>query len=203
MRPEELPKTDIWQLFEKGRDYNQLKKVYSDTDRNYRMYNDNQWYGLIMKGIEPIQLNIIKPIVRYKVGIINTNHYLPIFSADNLDNNEFKEVANKTCELLNKLVRRVWEKDSMDMKVRAISKHSAINDECPIYVTYNDELNLPNHEILSKNDIYYGNENNSDIQSQPYILIKKRMPVSIAKAFADENGAKDVEYIKSVHIQSI
>ena len=109
MRPEELEKTAVWQLYEIGRDYNRTKKIYSDTDKNYRMYNGNQWHGLIMKGIEPIQLNIIKPILRYKVGIINTNHYLPIFSADNFDSNEFKEIAVKTCELINNLVRKVWE----------------------------------------------------------------------------------------------
>ena len=132
---DELQKTEIWQLYEKGRNYNRLKNVYTDTDKNYRMYNGNQWDGVKLSGIEPIQLNIIKPIVKYKVGVINNNLYLPVYSSENFDNNEFKEVAKKTCELLNKLANKVWEKDSMDLKVRAISKHAAINDECPIYVT--------------------------------------------------------------------
>lgn len=197
MRPEELEKTAIWQLYEIGRDYNRTKKIYSDTDKNYRMYNGNQWHGLIMKGIEPIQLNIIKPILRYKVGIINTNHYLPIFSADNFDNNEFKEIAVKTCELINNLVRKVWEKDSMDYKTRSISKHAGINDECPIYITYENETNMPVHEILSKNDIYYGNENDSDIQNQPYILIKQRKPVSNLIKMAETEGVSEekLQYI--------
>ena len=197
MRPEELEKTDIWQLFEKCRDYNRMKHVYSDTDKNYRMYNGDQWYGLKIKGIEPIQLNIIKPIIKYKVGTINNNHYLPIFSADNFENNEFKEVARKTCELLNKLTSRVWEKDNMDYKTRSISKHAAINDECPIYVTYDNETNMPVHEILSKNDVYYGNENDSDIQNQPYILIKQRKPVInlIEMARAEGVSEEKIQYI--------
>lgn len=36
---------------------------------------------------------------------------------------------------------------------------------------------MPVNEIIKKNDIYYGNENDDDIQSQPYILLRKRMPV--------------------------
>ena len=200
MRPEDLPKTDIWQLFEKGKNYNQGTSLYSDTDRNYRMYNGNQWAGLPQapkKSIEPIQLNIIKPIVRFKIGIINTNHYLPVFSAENFDNLEFREVANKTCELLNKYVSRCWEKDNMDLKVRAISKHAAINDECPVYITYDNETNMPVHEILSKNDIYYGNENDSDIQNQPYILIKQRKPVAtlIEMAKAEEVSEEKLKFI--------
>lgn len=173
----ELKETDIWELYEKGRNYNRLKNLYSDTDKNYRMYNGNQWAGLKISGIEPIQLNIIKPIIKYKVGVINNNMYLPVFSAENFENKDFKDVANKTCELLNKLAAKVWEKDNMDYKTRAMSKHSAINDECPIYVDYDEKTNMPQNEILSKNDVYYGNENDSDIQNQPYILIKHRKPV--------------------------
>ena len=193
----ELQETSIWNLFEKGRNFNRMKNVFSDTDRNYRMYNDNQWYGLKVKGIEPVQLNIIKPIVRYKIGTINNKLYLPVFSADNFDNNEFKEVAIKTCELLKKLANRVWEKDSMDNKLRDISKHSAINDECPVYITYDNETNMPIHEILSKNDIYYGNENDSDIQNQPYILIKQRKPVINIIEMAKSEGVSEekIKYI--------
>ena len=173
----EVKETDVWELYERGRNYNRLKGLYSDTDKNYRMYNGNQWAGLKISGIEPIQLNIIKPIVKYKIGVINNNMYLPVFSAENFENKEFKDVANKTCELLNKLAAKVWEKDNMDYKTRAISKHSAINDECPIYVDYDEKANMPRNEILSKNDVYYGNENDSDIQNQPYILIKHRKPI--------------------------
>ena len=196
---EELQETEIWELYEKGRSYNRMKNVYVDTDRNYRMYNGNQWDGLKIAGIEPIQLNIIKPIVKYKVGVINNNLYLPVYSSENFDNKEFKEVAKKTCELLNKLANKVWERDSMDMKVRAISKHAAINDECPIYITYNEEVDLPTHEILSKNDIYYGNENDSDIQSQPYILIKQRKPLINVIEMARQEGvsAENMRFILS------
>lgn len=196
---EELKETSIWELFERGRNYNRMFNMYTDTDKNYRMYNGDQWYGVKVKGIEPIQLNIIKPIVKYKVGTINSNYYLPVFSAENFDNNEFKDVAIKTCELLNKLASKVWEKDSMDYKTRAISKHSAINDECPVYVTYDSETNLPVNEILSKNDVYYGNENDSDIQNQPYILIKQRKPVINIIEMARKEGVneKKLEYIIS------
>lgn len=194
---EELKHTQIWDLYERGRNYNRLKNLYSDTDRNYRMYNGNQWEGLKISGIEPIQLNIIKPIVKYKVGIINNNLYQPVYSAENFENKDFKEVAIKTCELLNKLANKVWEKDNMDYKTRSMSKNSAINDECPIYVDYDEENNMPTNEILSKNDVLYGNENDSDIQNQPYILIKHRKPVINVVEMARSEGVSEekIQYI--------
>ena len=63
MNLEEVQTTEIWDLFEKGRNYQRMLNVFSDTDRNYRMYNGNQWEGLKISGIEPIQLNIINQLL--------------------------------------------------------------------------------------------------------------------------------------------
>ncbi len=194
---DELIETPLWNLYEKGRNYNSSQNLYSDTDKNWRMYNGDQWHGLKVKGIEPIQLNIIKPIVKYKVGTINNNLYLPIYSAENFDNNDFKEVAIKTCELLNMYARKVWEKDGMDYKARKMSKDSAVNDESPVYVTYDNDTDMPLNEILSKNDVLYGNENDSDIQNQPYILIKQRKPIINLVQMAKKEGISD-EKIKNI-----
>ncbi len=182
--------TDIWQLYEEGRNYCRMMGIFTDTDRNYRMYNGNQWHGLRVSGIEPVQLNFIKPIVKYKVGTINANQYAINFSAENYDNEEFREVAIKTCELLNRRASKVWEKDKMDFKIRRVSKDSAINDEGIIYITYDTELDMPKTELIDKNDIFYGNENSDDMQEQPYVLIKQRMPVSSLKLLAESEGIK-------------
>ena len=68
----------------------------------------------------------------------------------------------------------------MDFKGRRITKDAAINDEGIIYVNFDTEKMLPVNEIVKKADVYYGDENSDDIQTQPYILVRKRMPVSNA-----------------------
>lgn len=190
---EEIKETDIWTLYDKSVSYCRLIGMYGDTDLNYRMYNGDQWYGLKISGTEKIQYNFIKPIVKYKVGNILTNLYAINYSSENFENREFRKSADKICKLLNKKACKIWEKDYMDLKLRAIVKDAAINDEGVLYVNYSDSNNQPINEILNKNDIYYGNENNSDIQSQPYILIKQRKPVSEVKQIAKENGVNDNE----------
>ena len=52
---EQVKETDIWSLYQQGRTYLNILNVYSDTDKNYRMYNGDQWDGLNIKGIEKIQ----------------------------------------------------------------------------------------------------------------------------------------------------
>lgn len=188
---QDIKQTDLWTLYEQGRNYARLINMYSDTDRNYRMYNGNQWEGLPISGIEPVQLNFIKPIVKYKVGTINSNQYAINYSSENFENREFRKTAEKTCELLNKKAAKIWEKDQLDLKIRRICKDSAINDEGVMYITYDEENQSPINEIISKNDIYFGNENDSNIQAQPYIIIKRRLPVLTVQEMAKTQGVSD------------
>ena len=165
--------------------------MYADTDKNYRFYNGDQWQGLKVSGVEPVQLNFIKPIVKYKIGTINSNLWAINYSSQNFENKSFRAVAERTCELLNKKAAKVWEKDGLDMKARRICKDSAINDIGIMYVTYDAEEQTPINEIIAKNDIYFGNENDGDIQRQPYILIKQRRTVAEIQELARKEGASE------------
>ena len=194
---EEIKETEPWTLYEKGRNYHRLTGIYTDTDRNYRMYNGNQWGKAKLGDVEPVQKNFIKPIVKYKIAVIHDNLYAIVYSSQNYENKEFRKQAEKICEMLNKKAAKIWEKDKMDFKGRRISKDSAINDEGIMYVDYDKENQLPLNEIIKKNDVYYGNENDDEIQNQPYILIRKRIPVSIAREIAKKEGISD-EKIKFI-----
>lgn len=187
----QIKETIAWELYEKGRNYHRMTGIYTDTDRNYRFYNGNQWEGAKLGDVEPVQKNFIKPIVKYKLGVIHDNLYAINYSSQNYENREFRKEAEKICEMLNKKAARIWEKDRFDFMGRELTKDAAINDEGIIYVDYDEEKQMPVNEIVKKNDVYYGNENSDDIQSQPYILIRKRMPVSNAREMAERDGLSE------------
>ena len=191
MNKEEIRQTPIWELYEKGRNYHRLTGIYTDTDRNYRMYNGNQWEGAKLGDVEPVQKNFIKPIVKYKVSVIHDNLYAINYSSMNFENQTFRKQAERYCDMLNNYAARIWERDKMDYKGRRVTKDSAINDEGIIYVNFDLDKMYPVNEIVKKNDVYYGNENDDDIQSQPYILIRKRLPVVNAIEFALANGMSE------------
>jgi hypothetical protein len=188
---QEIQETPIWTLYEKGRNYHRQTNIYTDTDRNYRFYNGNQWEGAKLGDVEPVQKNFIKPIVKYKIAVIHDNLYAVNYSSENFKNREFYQNSKRYCDMLNRYARRIWEKDKMDFKGRRVTKDSAINDEGIIYVNFDRENMTPVNEIIDKNDIYYGNENDDDIQSQPYILIRKRMPVANAVELALSLGLSE------------
>ena len=187
----EIKETPIWGLYEKGRNYHRLTGIYTDTDRNYRFYNGNQWAGAKLGDVEPVQKNFIKPIVKYKVSVIHDNLYAINYSSMNFENQSFRKTAERYCDLLNGFAARVWEQEKMDFKGRRLTKDAAINDEGIMYVNFDREKMVPVNEIVKKNDVYYGNENDDDIQNQPYILIRKRMPVVNARELAKREGMSE------------
>lgn len=193
----ELKETEVWQLYQRGKSYLYMMNVYSDTDKNHRMYNGNQWEGLKIKSIEPVQLNFIKPVVKYKVAVINQNLWGIVYNPDNFEEN-FRDTASQLCKLLNLKAANIWEKDRMDIKIRKISKEAAINDEAPMYLRYDNDKKMPISEKISKNDIYYGDENNSEIQTQPYILIRQRKSVIEARNLAVSEGVPKEELEKII-----
>lgn len=193
----ELKETEVWQLYQRGKSYLYMMNVCSDTDKNHRMYNGNQWEGLKIKSIEPVQLNFIKPVVKYKVAVINQNLWGIVYNPDNFEE-DFRDTASQLCKLLNLKAANIWEKDRMDIKIRKISKEAAINDEAPMYLRYDNDKKMPISEKISKNDIYYGDENNSEIQTQPYILIRQRKSVIEARNLAASEGVPKEELEKII-----
>lgn len=190
---QEIKTTPIWQLFEKGRNYHRLVGMYTDTDRNYRMYNGDQWAGAKLGDVEPVQKNFIKPIVKYKVAIIHDNLFAVNYSSQNFTDRVFAKESKRYCDMLNRYIHQSWEQDKMDFKGRRVTKDAAINGEGIFYVDFDREKMMPIHEIIKKVDVYYGNENDDDIQSQPYIIMRKRMPVTNAVEFAEAHGISGEE----------
>ena len=184
---EELEKTPLWQLYEAHEDFMRRRKIYDDSDKNYRMYNGDQWYGLKVSGIEKIQHNFIKQIVKQKVSTITSNLFAVNYSPENIENIEFMELAQKTCDLLNKKASKVWDKDFMDKKIKKWARQAAINDEAVAYITYDFDTDMPINEVISKNDIMYGNENEDDIQLQPYIIVRQRKTIKELKEMAEKS----------------
>jgi hypothetical protein len=187
----EIQQTPIWDLYEKGRNYHRRKNWYTETNRNYNFFMGDQWDGAKLGDVEPVVKNFIKPIVKYKVSVIHDNLYAVNYSSQNYENRQFQKEATRYCDLLNGYIRRLWEKDKLDFYGRRVTKDAAINGEGIMYTYLDKEKMTPIHEVVKKVDVYYGNENDDNIQTQPYILIRKRLPVINARELAESEGVSE------------
>ena len=177
--------TDIFRLYETGKNYNRFQTLYEDGKDNYDYYHGRQWESLEKPNAkskaytEPVVLNIIAPIVKLKVGAVNRYDYQIVFSPNTYQTIEELEQLSTVTKGLTQFVNKMWEKSQSGKKVRSIVKNACINSEGIIHF-YNEGDEICSEEI-DKNNIYYGNENDSNIQNQPYILSVFRMTVKEAR----------------------
>ena len=200
---EKIETTETWNLYETGKNFNRKINMYQEGKENYDYYHGRQWEGINKpkSQAEPITLNIVKPIVKYKLGIINQNSFEIVFSPNTYSSKEELERVKAVTRGLSQFINSTWERSQSGKTVRAIVKNACINSEGIMYF-YNEDEEILSEEI-DKNNIYYGNENDSNIQEQPYILVTYRKPVKEiiqrAKDYRDEgmNNLSD-EDIKSI-----
>lgn len=200
---EEEKITSIWTLYEIGKEYNNMQSLYAEGRENYNFYHGLQWEGLIrpVKSGDPIVLNIVKPIIKYKTNIVNQNSYEIVFNPNTYETPEQLEELNDITKGLNQFVMKMWEKSQSGKTVKSIVRSAAINSEGIIHF-FNDG-DLINSEEIDKNNIYYGNESEENIQEQPYILITFRKPVEDVKNLARKYKEEGKNHITNSQIKQI
>lgn len=191
--------TSVWRDFEKGRMYNRQKNLYNDTDKNYDFYYGNQARYLKIGNETPVVLNIIKSIVKYKLGVVNSNAYAIVYNPNFSNTQDDAKMLKELCKVLSNHSNKVWELQQVGDKIREAVKDSCINDEGIIHNYFDTVKQEVVVEVIDKNNIYYGNENDSDIQTQPYIIISYRKPVTQVKEEARALGIDEekIELITS------
>ena len=200
---EEVKTTTIWNLYTIGKNYNNSVNLYTEGRENYNFYLGRQWEGLKkpVNQSDPITLNIIKPIIKYKTNIVNQNSYAIVFNPNTYETIDELESLKAITKGLNQFVMRMWEKSQSGKKVKNIVRNSAIKSEGIMYF-FNDG-DMINSEEIDKNNIYYGNESEPNIQRQPYILVTFRKPVEEVKEMARKWKEEGKNKLKPSDIKTI
>lgn len=190
----ELEKTETWKLYEKGLNYLQGQGYYSKIDQFNNFYIGNQWEGLkLSNSVSPVCLNIIKQIINQKTAIVTENLFAINYSPENGDNEEFIQNAQNVCKSLNKYASKIWDFDQLDYKVKKWSKTAGIEGQAICYVDYADKR--PINQTIKTVDIMFGDENSDDIQSQPFILIRQRLPILEVKKLIEKDYPEYLEFV--------
>lgn len=182
--------TKIWMMYQKCKDYLDKQKIVRKTERNWNFYIGNQWVGCNTGGEELPVINFILPIVRYKTAIVSQNSMTAKYS--DIEN---KPDLQPIYEILNQNFAKNWEKSKMDSKTWDIIKGAAIQGDS--YVFWEDERTDMPPKILPNTAVLLGDENITELQAQPFIIIRERLSVMDVREKAKQNGIpkKDIELI--------
>lgn len=172
--------TSIWQKYQKGKDFINRRALISSTRKNWNFYLGNQWEGLQTGGEKMPMFNFIKPVVKYKVAVISQNKMAARY-IDPESRPEYKGV----CEALNKNFEKLWENGKFDVKSWNTVKSAAVVGDAYLFWGNQDATDT---QVIPNINVLLGDEQQPDIQKQPYILITERLRIGEIKKMAKENG---------------
>jgi hypothetical protein len=181
--------TEIWQKYEKCKEYLDGKGIVAKTERNWNFFIGDQWKGLKTGGQELPMLNFIKPIVQYKVSTVAQNAMTAVYS-DIASDPSLQPIYDK----LNLYWQQCWEKAKMTQTAWKVLKAAAIQGDSYVYWENGDTLQPP--MILDNSCVFLSNENIDNIQKQEYIIVRERWTLDAVKEHAKKNGISNEEIKK-------
>lgn len=174
----------IWAKYEKSKKYMENADILRKTERNWKFYVGKQWDAVEdSERLENLpMMNFIKPVVKYKVATIAQHNIAAIFS----DVNPYHEEHTEICEKLSRLFDISYEKAKMSQFVWRELKFSAIQGDSYTFL-YDTDTRTPPQNLLNT-QVLLGDENITDIQEQPYIIIRERLTLDQARKRAKASG---------------
>lgn len=192
MKKQDESLTKIWRRYQKCKDYLDKKALVKRTNENWNFYIGDQWAGIESGGERLPVLNFIEPVIKYKVGVVSQNLMTAVYS----DLNSSQE-SHQICEILNKMFSESWEKGKMNSVAWEVIEAAAVQGDSYAFWGECDTKVPP--QVLANTTVLLADENITDIQLQPYVLIVERLDVKYVRKVAEENGlTKDqIEMIAS------
>lgn len=200
-------KTEIWKLYEKGKDFQTKMDMVNAATQAYRFYEGDHWNGLDSGGEKMPIVEIIKPIIDYKTTILTTNQLEAVYLSQNFTATPpEQDVMQEVCKQLSHEFQRYWEHNDMDTTLYDLVMDAQITGDAYVYLYYEPSGKKRNgkerpgkivSELIPNTSIMFADENERDIQKQPYILIVFRRNLQYVKAQAKKFGCKkeDIEKI--------
>lgn len=198
--------TWVWNYYARGRNYNErlVPNQYTLVNTNWEFYTGNQWVMLpqtaAMRRLSKPTFNIIKRIAQVFIASLTSSattvsfEPLSFYDGENIQDPESNAAEYATAEVNN-----LFEKFKMQYRIRdALIDGAVTGDYCAHF--YWDSEAFPyggafgahrgeiQMEMVDGLNVMFGNPNNRDAQSQPYILLLGRDTV--------ENLTREAEYYR-------
>ena len=199
---EERPDCEsAWRLYEQGRAFNTRIRLDDTVRTNENFYIGKQWEGVESNGLPTPQLNFLKRVVGFTVATVTADNIT--VTASPLDAAEGADELVEPVRIVNDEFAALTERISVPAKVRIYTRNAAVDGDGVSFTYWDPEIPDRNGrrgaiqtEILDNTDVYFGNPNSRDVQSQPWIIVEMRQSVRDVKLRAIENGVEDWEQIE-------
>ena len=181
--------------YDAGLSFNQGIDLYECVQTNENFFIGKQWEGVKSNGLPTPVFNFLKRVVLFSVANVSTDN-LKLHAKRMPSSGQMPaDMAETLSDILNDQFASIFEFNKMGARIREFSRNAAVDSDGCTYTYWDPDVDTgqPSKgairtEVLMNTQVMFGNPNSRDVQTQPYILIERRMLVNDARKRAKENG---------------
>ena len=199
---EKLTPDRIWQEYEKGMDFNTQINLYETVKLNEDFFIGKQWEGVQSNGLPTPVFNFIKRIILFLVASTATDNIKMSASPLSSTGVYGAEGVERLCDIVNAQFEALFEQNKVGKLTRDFMRNAAVDGDACLYSWFDPSVETGQTakgairtELLENTRVLFGNPNNREVQSQPYILVTRRELVEDVKRQAEDRG-QDPEAIR-------
>ena len=195
---EELTPQGVYAEYNAGLRFCEGIDLYDTVQVNENFFIGKQWEGVKSNGLPTPVFNFLKRVVLFSVANISTDnlklHAKPMAGGSGIPT----WVLEAYSGVLNDQFAAIFEENKMGGCIREYCRNAAVDGDGCLYTYWDDSIETGQSakggirtEVLQNTQVLFGNPNSRDVQSQPYLIILRRMLVREARKYAKRWGAGD------------
>ena len=207
----ESDKPDVkiaWDLYEEGLRFNDDFGLDKIVKTNEDFFIGKQWEGVVSNGLPTPVYNFLKRVIGFIVSSITSDRITVLASQMAAAGIEDKEYADRMIAVVNAEFQSLCERNNIPKLAQNVARNAAVDGDGCLYSYWDADVHTGmwiegteimgaiKKEIVENDRVFFGNPQDRDVQSQPYIIISSREFVRDAKKRAKANGSKDWQDIQ-------
>lgn len=200
MAKHDISPQSVTKEYEAGLSFNNGIELYDCVQTNENFFIGKQWEGVKSNGLPTPVFNFLKRVVLFSVANVSTDnlklHAKPLPSSGQAPSMAMEALV----DILNDQFSSIFEFNKMGSNIREFCRNAAVDGDGCLYSYWDGDVETGQAsrgairtEVLQNTQVMFGNPNSRDVQSQPYILIERRLLLKDAKRQAKANGLGEAE----------
>lgn len=182
-----------WKLYERGLDFNASINLEDTVRVNENFFVGKQWEGVVSNGLPTPVFNILKRVCCFIVATITSDNIK--VNASPLTATPDTQSLVEPVRIINEELDSLTELNNIPSLMREFARNAAVDGDGCLYTwwdpdaeTGQDAKGCIRTEVVENLRVHFGNPNDRDVQSQPWIILERREIISCAQKEAKENG---------------
>ena len=201
-KPKNPPAAEsVWREYEKMLDYNASIQLDDTVRVNENFFVGKQWEGVQSNGLPTPVFNFLKRVTLFTVASITSERIK--LRASPVDAASGSGRLIRAADVANAEFDSLFERNKLPQLVQEFMRNAAVDGDAATYTYWDSEAPAPGGrrgaivtEIVQNTRVGFGNCADRRVQSQPYILIKKRELTEKLRERAKRLGCREWEDIR-------